>query len=206
MLVNTIEEVQQYIPSNVTSQFSQIKSFVTASERKYIIPVLGRKLFKKLTEKYESSHPDPLTGEWQELLDMVQYPLINFAVYKSLPKNNVTIMVGGATVIANDHLQVASQSRVDCLSASLWEDAHEGIDQLLIFLEEDALSDDPQFADDWQESKYYYQVQGSLINTAFVFNEYVNINGSRARFVELKPDISFCEKNIHPPGNRQRTG
>lgn len=194
MLVTTIEEVQKYVPANVTSEFRQVESFVAAAERTYIYPVLGRKLYNKLVEQYETTFPEPLTDEWQELLDLVQYPLINFTVYKALPKNNVTIMTGGAAVVSNQNMEVASQKRVDELRASLFEDAHEGIDQLLIFLEEDALSAHPQFAADWKDSKYYYHVQGSLINTAHVFNEYVNIDGSRARFVQLKPDIAFSEK------------
>lgn len=190
MLINDIKEVSIHIPSNVISSFAMIRSFIASAERTYIIPVLGRKLYNELQKQYDNLPTD----SWQELLEHVQYALVNFAVYKSLPKNNVTMFVGGAGVVSNSNMEVASQKRIEDLMKSLYEDAQQGIDQLLLFLEEDAMSDAPVFAELWKESKYYYQVQGSLINTAYVFNEYVNIDGSRARFVELKPHIAFSEK------------
>lgn len=191
MLVSNTQEIRRFVPANVISDFKMIESFVLNSEREFIMPVLGRELYKALEEKYASK---PMEASWNELLERVQYPLVNYACHKSLPKNNVTMMNGGAGVVVNPNMEVASQKRIEDLGRSLYEDAQGGIDQLLLFLEEDALSGNPYFAEMWRKSKYYYQVQGSLINTASVFNDYVNINGSRAKFVDLKPHIAFCEK------------
>ena len=47
----------------------------------------------------------------------------------------------------------------------------------------------------WKASKYYYQVAGLFVPTATAFNEYVNIYESRERFVELLPDLRFCQRH-----------
>lgn len=194
MLLKNIKEVNRFLPSNVIKNFDMISSFITASEKEYIIPVLGKELYKELKKRYDNPADDDTSGLWNELLESVQYPLVNFAMHKALPKNNVTMMIGGAAVAVSQNMEVASQKRIDALSESLYEDAQKGIDQLLIFLEEDSLSDSPVFKQLWEKSRYFYQMQGSLINTAAIFQEYVNIMGSRAVFVKLKPNIAYCEK------------
>lgn len=191
MLVSNINEIRRFMPGNVISDFKMIESFVLNTEREFIIPVLGRDLSKELQDQYNKK---TLDEQWGELLERVQYPLVNYACHKSLPKNNVTMMNGGAGVIVSGNMEVASQKRIEDLGRSLYEDAQGGIDLLLLFLEEDALTEKPIFAELWKKSKFYYQVQGSLINTAMVFNDYVNINGSRAKFVDLKSHITYCEK------------
>lgn len=191
MLVSNLKEVNRFLPSNVIKNFEMISSFIVTCEKEYILSVLGRDLYKALQDQYDKE-TEMETG-WKDLLDAVQYPLVNFAMYKALPKNNVTIMIGGASVVSSQNMEVASQKRVDSLAKSLYEDAQNGIEQLLSFLEEDATTEKPLFKEYWEKSRYYYQT-GNLINTATVFQEYVNIMGSRAKFVELKPHIAYCEK------------
>lgn len=46
----------------------------------------------------------------------------------------------------------------------------------------------------WQQSAYYYYVDGLLFNTASEFNLYVDIYDSREKFIQLLPDIRYCQE------------
>ena len=47
----------------------------------------------------------------------------------------------------------------------------------------------------WQQSKYYYLVADLFVNTATMFHRYVNIYESREKFVQLLPDLRYCQRH-----------
>lgn len=46
----------------------------------------------------------------------------------------------------------------------------------------------------WKESAYYYYADGLLFNTATDFDRFVNIYESREKFIQLVPDIRYCQE------------
>lgn len=46
----------------------------------------------------------------------------------------------------------------------------------------------------WKQSAYYYQVDGLLFNTASEFNEFCDIYDSREKFIQIVPDIRYCQE------------
>lgn len=46
----------------------------------------------------------------------------------------------------------------------------------------------------WKQSAYYYYADGLLFNTATEFGLYVNIYESREKFIQLLPDIRYCQE------------
>lgn len=46
----------------------------------------------------------------------------------------------------------------------------------------------------WQKSPTYYLTDGLLFNTATEFNTFVDIYDSRDRFIQLLPDIRYCQE------------
>lgn len=46
----------------------------------------------------------------------------------------------------------------------------------------------------WKQSAYYYYADGLLFNTATEFGLYVNIYDSREKFIQILPDIRYCQE------------
>lgn len=46
----------------------------------------------------------------------------------------------------------------------------------------------------WKQSAYYYYADGLLFNTATEFGLYVNIYESREKFIQILPDIRYCQE------------
>lgn len=46
----------------------------------------------------------------------------------------------------------------------------------------------------WQQSAYYYYIEGLLFSTAQQFGSYINIYDSREKFITLVPDIRYCQE------------
>lgn len=51
----------------------------------------------------------------------------------------------------------------------------------------------------WRKSRYYYLADGLFINTASKFNEYIDIYDSREKFIQLLPDLRYCQEVILRP-------
>lgn len=51
----------------------------------------------------------------------------------------------------------------------------------------------------WRKSRYYYLADGLFINTASKFNEYIDIYDSREKFIQLLPDLRYCQEIILRP-------
>lgn len=192
MLVTKLEEISRFLPGNMISSIVMLESFISQSETAFVRPVLGEPLYNELCERYQAG---TCTEEWKKLLDAVQYPLVNHAFHRAIPKLNVAFTAGGgAQVMVSGQAEIASKDRVEGLRRSVLADAHEGIDQLLLLLEADARSTTPVFDELWQKSEYYFRYEGSLFSTADAFDRCVSINGSRERFVQLRPEIELAEQ------------
>lgn len=46
----------------------------------------------------------------------------------------------------------------------------------------------------WRKSRYYYLADGLFINTAQKFNEFIDIYDSREKFIQLLPDLRYCQE------------
>lgn len=51
----------------------------------------------------------------------------------------------------------------------------------------------------WRKSRYYYLADGLFINTASRFNEYIDIYESREKFIQLLPDLRYCQELMLRP-------
>lgn len=51
----------------------------------------------------------------------------------------------------------------------------------------------------WRKSRYYYLADGLFINTATKFNEFIDIYDSREKFIQLLPDLRYCQELMLRP-------
>lgn len=195
MLVKDIQEVKDWMPFSTFDNLKKIQAYINSAERKHLIPLLGKPLYDKLSQEYESGDIKD-KSDWRLLLLLSQAVIVNFGLHTAAPFLNVTVnQSGGMTVTINDNTIAASKDRTDKLIEGLHRQAYDSVEQLLIFLENNS----PLFIDEkgnelWLQSEYYYQLTGCLIFTAQEFNKYIYIDNSRLQFHRLIPAVRMAER------------
>lgn len=163
------------------------------------------------------------TSPWAILSILCQRCIVYDAQARSADIRALTDNDMGMNVAESDNFDAANDKRVDRYKLQLIKEAHAATDLLLTQLEDwqreaaqlttatpDTL-ENPDLSDTapaltphqqaitriidlWRQSDTYPLTDGLLFNTATEFNKYIDIYNSRERFVELLPDIRYCQE------------
>lgn len=203
MILTTIEEIDAYLPTNRWKNAESLLSVIEEEEENYLVPVLGRELFRSIEEKYTKLLEDnggitpefiPKADITVRLIRTCQKAVLFFALVNNSGLLAVSLNPGGGmNQMGADGYDPADDKSVARFERDTWKKAHRNIDALLAMLEEDAQSNEPKFADLWKKSQYFYLKEGLLFSTAVLMDEYLSIEGSRERFIKLVPDIRYCQ-------------
>ena len=213
MLITTCEEIRALLPTSLVANPNMLLTLTEDAEQDYIVPLLGDELYEHLQEAYNEAlsagislsvgmmDPDPseLAPEI-ELIRICQRPILYCAI-----ANNVGILStnvnggGGINVMSNDDFEAADDKRLDRLEKDCWRNAYRGMDRILLYLEKDAKKKKPSFADKWKNSDAFYLHEDLLFTTAECMNRYYNINGSREKYIQLIPEIRYCQSTYIAP-------
>lgn len=195
MLIKDIQEVKSWIPFSTFDNLNKINAYLLSAEATHIVPILGEPLYSALQNKVDTT-PIEETDPYATLLLLCQAVIVNYGMYTAAPMLNVTInQSGGMTVTTNENTVAASKDRTDKLMESLQQQAHQNVERLLLFLEQNSLTFvDEENKELWKESDYYYYLTDSLFFTAKEFNKYVFIGNSRLVFHRLIPSMRMLER------------
>ena len=210
MLITQREEISAYLPTSVDVTPESLLLLTEDAEENYLVPVLGRNLYNKVGEIYEEvigQHGNilpasiPKSEETPEirLVRLCQMPVLYFALANSTGLLSVNLNESGFNQSSTEGYDAADLKSVERFERDAYFKARRGIDRLLIFLEEDARSDSPLFADLWKESIYFYQQGDLLLTTATEMNRFLNIDSSREKFIALLPDLRYCQDTYLTP-------
>ncbi len=207
MLLTTIEEIEACLPTSKWDDVDKLLGLVEDEEQAHVVPILGRKLYSRFVARYgelvgehgnicatnESLTADDVTPEVRaiRLCQKIQ-------LYMALANNAGMLSVsfnagGGLNVASADYYASADKEQVQRFVRDALGKAHRSTEALLIMLEDDAKSDEPQWADDWHESRYFYHQGSLLITTAVQMQEYVDIAENRERFIAMVPDLKYSQ-------------
>lgn len=211
MLVNTTEEIRAYVPTSVYSGDQSLLTLMEETEENILVPILGRKLYDKVCADYEQAVEDyggvtaayvdkeKLTPEIR-LIRLCQSPVVYIALANSTGILTVSLNDGGGlNQVYTDGYDKADEKAVSRFERDAYFKGRRGLDRLLIFLEEDACSEDPVFAGLWRESRYFYLQGDLLFTTAIEMNRYLDIGESREKFIALLPDVRYCQNAYIAP-------
>lgn len=179
-MILTLDEYKQYLPLNALQNNNAV--ITEAHETRALYKWFPKYLGMVLVNSIAGEAPD------DALLEKAKPVLANFSYLEALPFLNLVLTGSGFGVISNPNMAPASTERVRALAAGLMEAAHNFLDTLLKFLEDEA-----DTYPDWNESSMN---SGSLIPDAETFDSLLNINESRVTFVLLKPHITYVENII----------
>ena len=217
MLLTTAGELRMYDPSHQVETLNAYQGFIDNSEHNFLMPRIGKPLYTALVERYEDL-PDkesilpggnPLSP-WMQLIQLCQRPVAFDMLYRKADVSGVSANESGLNVVSTDGYDSADKEKIDLYKSRMYKEAHEGIDRLLVTLEEWAIDIADEEADEndaekqeiidlWKKSRYFYLADGLLINTATKFNDFVSIYESREKFIQLLPDLRYCQEFVLRP-------
>ena len=209
MLLTERREIDIFLPTSVQESAESILTLAADAEETYLLPVLGRPLFDHVDELYQQV---TLDDDWflpqnrkgsspqQKLIRLCQEVVVYMTLANNAGLFSVSLNDAGLNTPSTQGYEEADEKRIDRFVKDAWKKGHRAIDRLLLFLEEDATDTFAQnFTRLWKSSRYFYENHDTLFTTAVEFNRYVNIDESREWFVQLLPDIRFCQDTYLAP-------
>lgn len=205
MLLRLASEIQSYLPTSKWNDAQLLLSYIEEEEQNVLLPILGEKLFNHLNDRY-----DYYVGEYEGITsDIFPVDKVNeeikllricqkVCLYMTLANNAGLLTVsfnpgGGLNQISAEYFDTADKDAINRFERDAWKKAHRNVDALLMHLEMDARSAEPQFAKMWKESRYFYLQSRLLITTATQLQDYLDIKGSREWYIDLVPDMRYCQ-------------
>lgn len=219
MILTTPEELNALLPANVSTSPDRLLTLMEQTERTHIVPLLGKPLYKAVCQEYDKlHHGDTHDAEgnqmeanslvttqshhlgysytpMQQLIRLLQVPLVYMTLANSTGILAVSLNDGGMNMVSAEAYDSAKKDDREAFSRDCFRKAHEGMEQVLLFLEEDAHTDEPAFLKLWSQSPTFYMQAGLLVPTATKFNQFVPIEDSRETFLSLVQRIRFVQDN-----------
>lgn len=211
MILTLPQEIESYLPTSKWKEAQSLLAYTEEEEHNILLPVLGQELLDHLTERYDDLVADrqgitPQEFPVDEVDDTVR--LIRMCqkavLYMALANNSGLLTVsfnpgGGLNTVSAEYYDKADKDTLARFERDAFKKAHRNVDAMLTLLERDAQKAEPQFAAMWKKSRYFYLQSHLLITTATQMQDYLDIKGSRERYIELVPDLKYCQSTYLAP-------
>lgn len=181
MIIKDIATLKKYISVNGSLTYDNIKSYIRSAEREFLRPLIG----KDQLAVFDADVTDPIV---LEALGLAQEAISNLGFYLYLPIGAVQITDAGVHVVDGNNSSPATDKQFKELQRSFKSAGHKALDELLEFMEDNALKFGP-----WVDSDSYSVFKDLLVNKTSTFNKYYYIFNSRQTFIAMKPNIKSVE-------------
>ena len=219
LILTTPQELRQYHPAHVLSTLDGYVGFIRSSQTQFLTPYVGKPLFNAVLAKYENVYDkeellaDNEFTPWQELIHLCQGPVAFDMAYRSADVVGVSLNDSGLNIVETGGYEKADKEDKESYKKRMYKEAHAAIDRLLVTLEEwaeevgatdledlsEELQEKKEIVTLWRQSRYYYLAEGLFINTARKLNEFIDIYESREKFIQLLPDLRYCNEFVIRP-------
>ena len=195
MLIKTIQDLQKYVRVNISIMEKSFSPYANDAAEKYLRRYLGQTLLDELEVfvKTPNSYPSWAdTAENKKIFDKVlalsQNTLAKFTCFLAAPAFDLSLTEMGFVVQQNQTTTPASAERVKKLVESLESQGWDNMETLLRYLEKHHA-----IITSYKDSDAFVLATRNLINSAEVFDRYVNIEASRLKFIKLRPSMDDVE-------------
>lgn len=182
-IITTIDEVQKYIPVQMTSDFDVVDPFINNAERAHLKALIGKEQLLILITAYNTAGKNAdviLDAEIKDAVKLSQKIVTALGYYAALPILAVKIGSSGIQVFSNTDTKQAFNWQVDDVKKSLVDLGYGAIEDLLLLMDES-----PDKFAAYISSDQYVSAEQFLIESAKDFNQYFNINRSRFIFQSI---------------------
>lgn len=212
MLITTIEELRCLLPTNkwTQSEMKFLLPMIEEEEENVLVPVLGRRLFNRLTDDYEktvSDNPGAFAepGKRGDTTTRILKVCQRIILYRMMANNSGIFSVsfnigGGFNVMSQDNYEQPDKETMKRFERDAWNKSLRNVENLLILLEEDAQNEQTYTAL-WKESAYFFRHSTLLFTTAAELNRFLPLPAAemRSRYIALVPAIDLCQDTYVTP-------
>lgn len=153
-----IDELKDYIQIASSYNCSRILNLLLATENTYILPLLGTKLFNRITNDQATFHDE---------IGMCRKAVANITVYENFTLLNTLLLSGGFARVSGENADTLYRYQEEDLKQIF---RRNGFDQLDLIINHflDRLDSFPEF----KETEYYNAGRGELIPDRFIFSRF----------------------------------
>ncbi len=227
MLFTNISEIRNILPTARWNDLNKLASLLEEEEQNNLMHILGTTLYRQIQEDYEGMNGDSgMTesrndgetepqnngetvehGEEEEETKKFKLAVIRtcqrVTFYMVLAHNSGLFSLsfnegGGVNSSTAENYDEANEKAVQRFVKDAFNKANRNIDSLLRLLEMDAQGKQV-YTNAWKESRYFYRQAGLLFTTAVELQEFLNIDESRERFIQLVPRIRYTQSTYIRP-------
>lgn len=179
-------EIVEFIPVSLNFDFKRIKPAIVSAARSFVTYVIDPETYQLLLGEYET----PANETYAEALKLLQELLIHFAYFKQLPFLTVVLSDNVHTTESKDQGKgTVRKWQLDALQDAELDNAHEAVNSLLRFFEENEGS-----FESWRSSKFYTKRNDLFVNAPELFSEHYNIKNSYRMFLALRTHLKAAER------------
>lgn len=213
MLVTTKEEISEVLPTSRWKYPELLIGMITEEQDGVLEPILGTTLLchletknEELNEKYGGVNLEIFTRNKAEDADKPYITLLascRRAVITRMMANKVMGLStsfnegGGFNRMEGENYTAVTLEEMREIKNEYWHRSLRAIEDILVFLERDARSNNPVFSEMWRESDYFWNHAELLLNNMRNMWMYVPSRNSNMRmeYVELLPEIRYCQNS-----------
>lgn len=196
-IITTIEEVQNYLPVQMTSIIEQVKPFLDNAERSQLKNLIGIEQLSALVTAYETAFKNIeniADADIKEAVELCQRIVVTLGYHSAIPILSVKVGSSGIQVFSNQDTKQAFSWQVDDLRDALLNLGYGAIEDLLLHLEANA-----EKFPEYIASPQFTSTEEFLIESASDFTKYFNINNSRYIFQSINYIMRRIEdQNVKP--------
>ena len=204
-IIKDTSTLQKFVRVNVSVIKESFLPFELDAQQKYILPYLGEVLHKEIltylgnesgdnTDYPSWADTDSKKAIFKEVIHLTRAALAKFTLYLAAPHFDLHLSEAGFIVTDTTGSAPASAERVRKLVQAYLTQGYDSLETLLRYLEKHH-----QVIDSYKDSEALVIASGNLINSAELFDRIVSIDGSRRRFIQLKPDMDNIERLVIEP-------
>lgn len=190
-LITTIAEFKNYVSVDINTDMSSLLPFVTEAELLYIKPLLGAAFYDELVADYDPDITE-MTADNQAVMPFVQRSLAYYAAYLSVPQIGVAVGDMGIQMQSGQDSIPAPRWKIEQLQMNYIQQADTHAEKLLQFLEENASV--TKYNNWYSNLEVNTKMSGSLVPSARIASQYIDINESRRIFLKMKRRITEVEQ------------
>jgi hypothetical protein len=192
-LIKTSAQIREYLKVDTSFNYETVLPYLEKAERVYLLPVLGAEQLLQLYDYSEGSGSGSggSASAYDKLFKLACTALCNLGFYEAWPLLDLRITDAGFVVTSSQNFVPASQYRVEQAKLAVKRLGFNGLDEMLLFLEENA-----DTFEDWKDSAAYTVHKETFFGTAVKFNQYFGIGESRYLFNRLVPFIVEIQEDV----------
>jgi hypothetical protein len=187
-LINNIDVLKRYVSLEKATDFDTIKPHLNNATEKYIVPMLGK-------EQVASLEAFVLAGDFGTtptdlLLEKVRYALGPLTVYLGFPHLVNRVSDKGVNRSDSSDYTPSEKWAIDDQRNELLFSGMNALDAMVSYI-----NDNIDEFSDYEDSDAYKKYNTHLVNSALIFNEYVEIRSSYWLYSRMLSEMSNVERH-----------